>query len=59
MVEPPGIAPGSGPLISRAFISIVRANPNRINIGASEGREKGRARACHTKVAPPLRPGML
>jgi hypothetical protein len=24
LVEPPGIAPGSSPLIARAFISIVR-----------------------------------
>ena len=33
MVEPPGIAPGSGSLITRAFIAIVRANPDTINIG--------------------------
>lgn len=33
MVEPPGIAPGSGPLITGAFIAIVRANPDPINIG--------------------------
>ena len=33
MVEPPGIAPGSGPLITSAFIAIVRANPNETNIG--------------------------
>ena len=33
MVEPPGIAPGSGPLITGAFIAIVRANPDRPNIG--------------------------
>ena len=35
MVEPPGIAPGSGPLITSAFIAIVRANPDRTNIGVS------------------------
>jgi hypothetical protein len=35
MVEPPGIAPGSGPLITSAFIAIVRANPNRTKIVAN------------------------
>jgi hypothetical protein len=34
MVEPPGIAPGSNPLIARAFISIVGASPDGGNIGA-------------------------
>jgi hypothetical protein len=34
MVEPPGIAPGSNPLIARAFISIVGASPDPANIGA-------------------------
>jgi len=43
LVEPPGIAPGSGPLISRAFISIVRANPNPPNIGEEEPRRKASA----------------
>ena len=33
LVEPPGIAPGSSPLITCAFISIVRASPNPPNIG--------------------------
>ena len=42
MVEPPGIAPGSSPLIARAFISIVRTSPNPPNIGA---------RACGMKNA--------
>ena len=32
LVEPPGIAPGSGSLITRAFIAIVRANPDMCNI---------------------------
>jgi len=32
-VEPPGTAPGSDPLIMGAFIAIVRANPDRSNIG--------------------------
>jgi hypothetical protein len=34
LVEPPGIAPGSSPLIARAFMSIVGASPDRINIGS-------------------------
>ncbi len=33
MVEPPGTAPGSDPVITCAFMSIVRANPNEANIG--------------------------
>ena len=32
-MEPPGIAPGSGPLITSAFIAIFRASPNALNIG--------------------------
>ncbi len=44
MVEPPGIAPGSGPLITSAFIAIVRANPDRGNIGALGSITKGFAR---------------
>ncbi len=32
MVEPPGIAPGSGPLITGAFIAIVQPKPDRLNI---------------------------
>ena len=32
-MEPPGTAPGSDPLITGAFIAIVRANPNNPNIG--------------------------
>ena len=38
MVEPPGIAPGSSPLIARAFISIVRTSPHLPNIGP-KGRQ--------------------
>ena len=44
MVEPPGIAPGSGPLITSAFIAIVRANPDRPNIGALSRASKGSVR---------------
>ncbi len=40
MVEPPGIAPGSGPLISSAFIAIVRASPNGSNIGTFRAASK-------------------
>jgi len=40
MVEPPGIAPGSGPLITSAFIAIVRANPDGTYIGPSNPDSK-------------------
>ncbi len=40
-MEPPGIAPGSGPLITGAFIAIVRANPDTPNIGHRPGGSKG------------------
>jgi len=61
LVEPPGIAPGSSPLITRAFISIVRASPNPPNIGAKgpAGKEEAaagrdcRCRRCLSTV--PLR----
>ena len=33
VVEAPGTAPGSGPLITQSFIAIVRANPDPYNIG--------------------------
>ena len=36
-MEPPGIAPGSSPLITSAFISIDRASPDRANIGVIGG----------------------
>ncbi len=38
MVEPPGTAPGSEPLITRAFIAIVPKNT--LNIGGVREREK-------------------
>ncbi len=41
LVEPPGTAPGSEPLITGAFIAIVRVAPNKRNIG---------------RPAPPLKP---
>ena len=43
LVEPPGIAPGSGPLITGAFIAIVRANPDMTDIGSQPSRSKGAA----------------
>ena len=42
LVEPPGIAPGSGPLITSAFIAIVRPKPDRTNIGAAVRHSKRR-----------------
>ena len=33
MVEPPGTAPGSEPIITGAFIAIVGVAPDRVNIG--------------------------
>ncbi len=40
MVESPGTAPGSDPLITGAFIAIVRANPDKGNIGVGvQGRK--------------------
>ena len=44
LVEPPGIAPGSGPLITSAFIAIVRPKPDRTNIGASRPTSKSLSR---------------
>ena len=49
MVEPPGIAPGSGPLITSAFIAIVRANPNKSNIGGSALASKGKLSKSQAK----------
>lgn len=43
VVEPPGIAPGSGPLIMRAFISIVGPKPDTGNIGLPEANLKAAA----------------
>ena len=48
LVEPPGIAPGSGPLITSAFIAIVRPKPDQRNIGAA---------VCHSKRRIALRRG--
>ena len=42
MVESPGTAPGSDPIITSAFMSIDRANPNATNIGRADGCGKGR-----------------
>ncbi len=43
LVEPPGIAPGSGPLITGAFIAIVRPKPDEGNIGAALALSKRQA----------------
>lgn len=40
MVEPPGTAPGSDPLMTSAFMPIVRVAPDRVNIGARTARCK-------------------
>jgi hypothetical protein len=40
MVEPPGIAPGSGPLITSAFIAISGASPGKTNIGVGRRNAK-------------------
>ena len=64
MVEPPGIAPGSGPLITSAFIAIVRPKPDRTNIGASRPTSKGLSRRpcapspcpCRRRPDTPRRP---
>ena len=45
MVEPPGIAPGSGPLITGAFIAIVRPKPDEGNIGVAWAVSKPRRQA--------------
>ena len=42
LVEPPGIAPGSGPLITSAFIAIVRPKPDQTNIGTAVRHSKRR-----------------
>ena len=44
MVEPPGIAPGSGPLITSTFIAISGASPGIPNIGALARASKGGTR---------------
>ena len=41
LVESPGTAPGSDPLITCAFITIVRFDPDRTNIGGPGGDRKG------------------
>lgn len=43
MVEPPGIAPGSGPLITSAFIAISGASPGKTYIGAVAAASKRRS----------------
>lgn len=40
LVEPPGIAPGSGPLITGTFIAIVRPRPDTVDIGLLTPKSK-------------------
>jgi hypothetical protein len=54
MVEPPGIAPGSNPLIARAFISIVRPKPDPGNIGAKGYRFQKRLEKSAKPRSSPL-----
>lgn len=57
MVEPPGTAPGSDPLITCAFMSIVRANPDSRNIGAaSPTRKRGERRSPLVPLRGPIHP---
>ncbi len=51
LVEPPGIAPGSGPLITSAFIAIVRPKPDRSNIGGSPPHSKRIERRAQSRLA--------
>ena len=39
-MESPGTAPGSDPIITGAFIAIVRASPNKTNIGRGAPHRK-------------------
>ena len=42
LVEPPGTAPGSEPIITGAFIAIVGVAPDNANIGRPVGWRKAR-----------------
>ena len=59
-MEPPGTAPGSNPLITCAFMSIARANPNKAKIVAWQGVRKwvrsARCIAPLPRLAPCARP---
>src|SRR5690606_1546440 len=54
LVEPPGIAPGSGPLITSAFIAIVRASPNALNIGRLCSADKAASKDSLRTFAGPV-----
>ena len=56
MVEPPGTAPGSDPLITCAFMSIVGANPDSADVGRRAGADKGGARAANPQARPGVDP---
>ena len=56
-MESPGTAPGSDPLITCAFMSIVRANPDASNIGgAIAGRKRGERRSPLVPPCGPIHP---
>ena len=45
MVEPPGTAPGSEPLITRGFIAIVPKNDTNIGVNRLRGKNLGQIEA--------------
>ena len=49
-MESPGTAPGSDPIITCAFMSIVGANPDSADVGRRAGADKGGARAANPKA---------
>ena len=55
LVEPPGTAPGSEPFITGAFIAIVPANRNTVNIGGRSGGRKDRHAAPQNETRAPKR----
>ena len=52
LVESPGTAPGSDPLITCAFITIVRVAPDKTNIGADARRLKAADDVAQRKTPP-------
>lgn len=59
LVEPPGIAPGSGPLITSAFIAIVRPKPDKPNIGLVRTHSKRRLFGLRFSPSDPAPSGRL
>ena len=50
LVEPPGTAPGSDPLITGAFMSIVGFDPDGTNLGVRRDENKRRSGRCSSVV---------